>query len=520
MCASVPERRLERVNQRRSGVWHTTKERWVDEAALPGERVRATLSSRPHSAVLVDFDETLWLRSSTEIYLDSVRPRWLAVLVSEAVDLLRPWRLLRDQRSGFVYRDWLRVLLVSVLAPWSLPRWRRLAPALGRRWRNDDLLEALGEHGPRHVVTFGFAPVVRPLLAGCDSGAELTVSGGLWTGYRVRSAGKRSEAERALGARTVRESAVISDSDDDADLLKACRSPMLLRWAGAQYAPAFSESYVPFLYTRNGKRAGQKYLLHNVMLEDVVVLWLAFAWTSSRPVLTAAALLLLHLSFWLVYEIGYYENDHRAVLHEAKPNHPPGAATLAGRMKLVPAWSCALLLAVPGCLLLAAGAGQSSRLPSPEGWAAPGVVAVAWVSYLCAARSLYRVYNRLLPARRSFPYALLQLTRSAGYGVLLSTDATGAAVLGALVLARWIPYLVYRDLGVHPQGSHRLTMLLAFVVLGLLQTVTDPTGMLTVQALVALTYLTARAHRPLRPLLRPPSRSAPEAEALDGGTRR
>ena len=65
--------------------------------------------------------------------------------------------------------------------------------------------------------------------------------------------------------------------------------PVLTHWPGAVYAPAFATSYMPFLYTAKASEPGKRYLLHNVLLEDVVVLWLAFAWTQHSPVLRQPA---------------------------------------------------------------------------------------------------------------------------------------------------------------------------------------------------------------------------------------
>ena len=475
----------------------------VHDADNPGARVRQAISVRDHSAVLIDFDETLFLRSSTESYLGSARPRWLALIVLELLDVLRPWAFLPGERSRFVYRDWLRVLLISVLLPWTLIRWRRQAPALGRRWQNDELLAALQGRGPVHVVTFGFAPVVRPLLAGMTVDAELTVVSSLTRGHRVRAEGKLPAARRELGNQVVVGSLVVTDSEDDADLLAYARTGVLAQWPAAVHETAFFRSYVPFLYTRKGKRAGQRYLVHNVLLEDVVVLVLAFAWTAANPVLTAIGLLTLHLSFWLVYEIGYHENDHRAALRERAPHRPAGAEEHADRMKPVFAWLCALLLALPGCYLVALGAGPSLRTTAGPGSgpAVVGVVLFTWVAYLLVSRAAFAAYNQLETSRRSFPYAVLQLTRTAGYGVLLTASHVGVIALGALVLARWFPYMTYRDLGQHPRGSHRLTMLLAFVVLGLVQAAGDPEVLWSLQAVVVLLYFMGRAHRPLRALL-------------------
>jgi hypothetical protein len=85
----------------------------------------------PETPLILDFDETYWLRNSTEAFPASVRPAWPAALLLAALDGLKPWRLLPGPDQQHVWRDWLRVLLIVVLLPWSLRRWRTLARELG-----------------------------------------------------------------------------------------------------------------------------------------------------------------------------------------------------------------------------------------------------------------------------------------------------------------------------------------------------------------------------------------------------
>lgn len=138
-------------------IFHSAGMRRKDGAAVVGQASDATtdwLTADPDEALrivargdrrdaLVDFDETLWLRSSTEVYLASLRPRLLAFLVLTALDVLRPWRWLPGDRRTFLYRDWIRVSVTSLLLPWSLLLWRRQAKGLGRRWQNGPLVDAL-----------------------------------------------------------------------------------------------------------------------------------------------------------------------------------------------------------------------------------------------------------------------------------------------------------------------------------------------------------------------------------------
>src|ERR1700735_4139967 len=68
--------------------------------------------------LLVDLDETLYLRNSTEDFIDCARPGLLALLLLRVLDVLAPWRL----TGGIDTRDTWRVCAISALLPWT--RWR------------------------------------------------------------------------------------------------------------------------------------------------------------------------------------------------------------------------------------------------------------------------------------------------------------------------------------------------------------------------------------------------------------
>ena len=49
--------------------------------------------------LLIDLDETLYLRNSTEDFIDCARPGLLALLLLRVLDVLKPWRLTGARRS-------------------------------------------------------------------------------------------------------------------------------------------------------------------------------------------------------------------------------------------------------------------------------------------------------------------------------------------------------------------------------------------------------------------------------------
>jgi phosphoserine phosphatase len=460
---------------------------------------------RETTLAIVDFDETLWLRNSTECYLSTLRPRIVAVLILGLIDLFRPWLLLPGDRKRHIYRDWIRVVVTSLLLPWNLVLWRWRARKLAAEWTNEPLLAALQRSGLSiHIATFGFRLLVHPLLRQMLPTAKLCVAGSFWTGYRLRSVGKLKSVERKLGSDAVARSVVITDGVEDRDLLQACRKPLFVQWPDASYEPSFSHHYMPFEYTERGKRKGQRYLFHNVILEDVVLLCLAFAWLMPSPHIGAVGILLLHLSFWTVYEIGYWENDVLAVKNEAKPNIPEGTQACASRMHRGMAWLTAIIIATPGVAMLT----YFNREAMPFGLGAVswpmaflGMLGM-WVLYLLLSRWTYWIYNRLDTDSRSYLYVPLQMSRSVGYAFFFLTNAAGILLLTALIVGRWIPYLSYRMTGVSWSGSHRLLMFILALTLGATGLFVDSALLVNMQFAVGVLYLGARAHKPLRKLVK------------------
>lgn len=456
------------------------------------------------SLLIVDFDETLWLRNSTEEYLNSLRPRWLAILVLATIDLVGPWTWFGNSVSRHVYRDWCRVLLTTLLLPWSVPLWRWRAPRLASQWRNHELLQILSARPelPIHVATFGFNVIVEPLVRQILPTGRLSCAAGLLFGYKIRKKGKRKHLESALGPNILAAAVAISDSEDDADLLEVCKSAFLVRWAKSQFKPAFSESYRPFYYTQRVKRPGGNYMCYGVLFEDVAFLWIALAWTMPFPVVGMLALLVIHLSFWVIYEIGYFENDTLAAKRERTPNVPPGTAEAVRRMKSEPAWIVALLLGMAGGAILTRYNAQSVHGLQSLEWPQTFVAFCGmWMLYLIGSRAAFWLYNRTNTEVRAYVYVFLQVFRSVGYCLIIDCNSVGSVLLLALVFARWQPYLTYRFAGVYRPVSYRLLTVFYFIVLALSSAMVGLTSFFFVQFFVALSWSLLLAQRQLRELM-------------------
>jgi len=174
-------------------------------------------------------------------------------------------------------------------------------------------------------------------------------------------------------------------------------------------------------------------------------------------VLHVLGLLFLLVSFWSIYERGYVDNDLIAARFEQTPKlsaeflHSPVAT---------PRWQ-------PWIWAFACGAIAVVLLrwpvtPMPADFA-------AWAAVLLATHGWFTMYNRLDKGTRVWMFAGLQFARSAAFVALVPIGLIGGVALGAHVLAKWVPYCVYR-LGSKdwPEAPFHLIRLLFFMVLALL----------------------------------------------------
>lgn len=431
--------------------------------------------------LLVDLDETLYLRNSTEDYLDSAVPGVAAAALLKLLDWIRPWRW----TGGEATRDAWRVRLVTLLLPWTPRRWRGRVAQLAEAFGNHALVAVLRAHVSRPIiVTRGFGPVVAPLVAAFNLG-EAGIVATRSERLDDRLAGKLRHAVDALGADTVRRALVLTDSTDDLPLLEACTCPLRTVWPQARYRPALTGIYLPGRYITRVKRPGERYIVRGILQEDFAFWLLGSIGLATLPALHAAGLLFLLLSFWAIYECGYVDNDGIAARHEREPRLSAAFHEAPVPTPRWEPWIWALLSGIVAIQLLR--------------WPAPAALAdlALWLGVLLATHAWFLLYNRLDKATRVWLYPGLQLARSAAFCALVPVTAIGALALGAHVLARWMPYYLYRFGGKEwPEAPLPLTRLLFFAVLALLLAITQGVAALatwTAAALLAWNLLRARA---------------------------
>ncbi len=451
--------------------------------------------------VLLDLDETLYLRNSTEDFIDSARPRLLALLLMMTLDVIKPWRW----TGGETTRDVWRVRFISRCFPWTGNRWKNRVAGLAKDFTNRRLMAALKSPGTTPIITTaGFQTIVAPLVAALGLPQAQIVAARLST-FDDRRDGKLHLTIGALGKDTVRRALVLTDSAQDLTLLDACARPLRAVWPEARHHRALSSVYLPGQYLMHVKRPGARYIFRGILQEDFAFWVLSSLALAAMPLLHILGLLFLLVSFWAIYERGYVDNDLIAARFETNPKL--SAAFLASPVA-TPRWQ-------PWIWAFACGAIAIVLLrwpvtPVPADFA-------TWAVVLLATYGWFAMYNRFDKGTRIWMFAGLQFARSAAFVALVPIGQIGVAALGAHVLAKWVPYYVYR-LGSKewPKVPIYLIRLLFFVMLALLLAFSHGISLLlswTALALLAWNLFRARqelaavwtaAKRLDRPAAKPP----------------
>jgi hypothetical protein len=433
--------------------------------------------------LLVDLDETLYLRNSTEDFIDCARPGLLALLLLRVLDVLKPWQL----TGGINTRDTWRACAISTFFPWTAWRWRAKVPILAGRYLNQELKAALEARAqpPPVIVTTGFRSIVAPLLAAMGLADAPLIAARMYS-FADRRDGKLRMVMRELGAETVGCSLVVTDSINDLELLQSCARPLRTLWPQAHYRRALSGVYLPGEYISQIKQPRGRYIFRGILQEDFAFWLLSSIGLAINPAIHLVGLLLLLLSFWAIYERGYVDNDLVASRYEPDPQLNATFGSVRVATPTVKPWIWALL----------AGAAAIAIL-HPDGMAFVVHFAL-WVAVLILTYACFVLFNRFDKMTRIWLYPLLQFARGAAFTVVVPIEPAGVAGLGALVLSRWAPYQVYRLTASAdwPEARPELVRLISFVLLSLILVCSlGPSVLLTWTALALLLWNVFRARR-------------------------
>lgn len=428
------------------------------QACLPAattspEDALAIVRSAPVDApMIVDLDHTLHLSNSTEDFIDSARPRTVAVVLLKVAALAAPWRRAADP---FASRERWRVGLITWLMPWTLLRWRH--HLRGDQSWNEPLLDALGDR-PVIVATNGYHVSAGRRVASRLPGA--TVIARSLRHRRIRVDDKLERVTELIGGEELARSTVVTDSIDDQRLLDAAANGVLTVWPGAEFRPALSDAYVPLQYT--AAKQGTHFLLWAILLDDVALAVIFALAAPAAPVRAVAGVFLLTLAVRFVYDVGYHENDHLGRANEPPPTTRARAAELKGTVGALPAsmWT-----------LTAAGAAAFVTHEDDLGiWVdragSPLATLAALLCCLAGLRAVFALFNRVGPAYRRYLHPILQAARYGPYAVLLALAPVAWAALAAQVALRSVPYALYRRRGPSrpfPSGPWALIRLAVFL---------------------------------------------------------
>ncbi|MEL6160242.1 MAG: haloacid dehalogenase-like hydrolase [Cyanobacteria bacterium J06627_32] len=478
--------------------------------------IEAVSSAGSNSFIIVDFDETLFLRNSTQEYLGSIYPQPVGKLFLSVIKKISPWRWFPEKfRDRDVSQDWFLVVASTIVFPWTPLVWRWRVRQLAQDYCNPLLAQAIDGNPNAHIViaTLGFHIIVAPLVAALPmsavdrSGFQL-IACRFWRGAVDRADGKLSMVTAALGARSIARSVVVTDSPKDTPLLTAVATPCFLTWPGASYIPAMSNIYLPLLYSEKVKHPGKDHFIRRVLMWHWSVSVIAYSALSPHPITSAIALFLLILSYWCVYEIGYQENDLVGEQLEIRPTLSENYASYKTRLNLKTPWPwCwAIAFTIPGCFLLAI-----SRIAEPlafkdiaiNGFGSTGLwLGVTkdiglWIIFLMAIRLSFWTYNQFDEKSRLWIYLFLQTQRLFGFSLLIATNAVGFILLMSLAIARWMQYCIYRCGGDRWQFPVDVAYLFLFTTLlsGLALSHPNPSSLWTWQTAIACGFCGLKAFR-------------------------
>ncbi|MBW8191459.1 haloacid dehalogenase-like hydrolase [Neiella marina] len=411
----------------------------------PSEVLHKVASRDDDCVALVDFDETLWLRNSTETFLASIQPSFIVAMLLQLLNVLKPWKWYGGSNSEY-YREVMRLKVVLAVLPWARKNWQEQAPKIAKKHLNLPLYDALLAKGPEkiHVVSYGFDFIVEPLLAAIDSRLKLSMISTLDTAVALRRKGKAQATIDVVGELAMRNSICITDSMLDHDLLAKSTQGLLCEWPDAEFVQAGLSPMLPLLFTKKVNRPREKYISRVILGHDYVLMLLAFAVGSSAPIKAAVSLLLFIIAFFAIYETGYFENDTLGLKLEEKPRVAPEFIQYGDNFKPWFAWLCGLFIAIPAAGLASMDVSWLPAAIGVNGTMAWVAVWCAFALFMLAVRGVFYWFNRTPTQGRLIPMLLLQLARNCGLMLLFSTSLVGALCCLAWALGKWFPYIIYR----------------------------------------------------------------------------
>lgn len=410
----------------------------TESLRLPRRELERALSDRAaddEGQIFVDFDHTLFGCNSTELFIASCKPSFMAATIDFLVRECIPWRLTGLPR-WFRLRDYVCCALILLFMPWMLLLWRRRAPGLFARHESRDVrasLEGLSS-GQIVIVTFGMGFIVRALLRGSRWEHTPLVATPLLPPRGHFASGKLSLLSDRFSPAEIAAATTISDSRDDLDLLLASRHGILIQPQGKEFRSA-EKLYFPLRYTTRAKY-DLTHMVDKVILVDLLLLVLSTSRDFDDIVRRLLCLPFLLLSVMCVYELGYFENDMVAAKSEAKPTLTPAVQRFRDYPIQPAAWLWALALGAIGCV----AAAYTRSMPVSALLPAMG----SWVVSLVMLRVVFFIYNQQEVRSRILIYPLLQLMKYLPVFLIVHPTVLGVILTTSQVAMMSVFYTTYR----------------------------------------------------------------------------
>lgn len=436
----------------------------MSESNLADKRL-SELIDLNNEALILDFDHTLFLSNSTEEYLACAQPAILTSLVLALIEGLKPWRLFPGDDLRFIYRDAIRVLVITVLFPWTFLVWKLKAKRLASEHANSEILIFLDYPNWKNIViaTNGFNFIVKELLKPFESihGFVLLSSNFNNIANGIRRKGKLAYLNSCCPDLVdFSKTTFISDNEDDLDLMNIVDNPISVTWESAKHFRAHENVYIPFVYTEGSNRGNNGHVINTILLTNYLILTLTYGFSAGLSLSVLLGLLFLSISFWCIYEAGYYENDFREIKYESTGGEGKKILKFKNYPAEIGAWTWGFCSGFAGITFLSRG----------------GIIdcntlfdfcfySSAWLGWLLVVRLVFKLYNYSKLEFRILIYPVLQLFRMSGPLLFIPLNILGIFLIASQATSRWIWYLVYRMGGDRKKVPHHIARLFIFISL-------------------------------------------------------
>lgn len=212
----------------------------------PELAIAAIANATQNNPVILDFDETLFLRNSTAEYINSLRPRFIGWMLIMLLKVFRPWSWLPGGFRGKELKDWYLVTIPTIILPWTLLLWQQKARQLAEDYSNVAIISAVNGNpdAPIIVASLGFNFIIKPILEQMPLSYDQLVGCRFWRGAGDRQQGKLLMMQQVLSSSAIASAILVTDSRDDLPLLQVVQQPCLVQWSGAKYIDPFQDFWL------------------------------------------------------------------------------------------------------------------------------------------------------------------------------------------------------------------------------------------------------------------------------------